>query len=324
MLQIMKSLEINQNVHLEKINKDQKFDCSQVNLVPSLFILHCLLLYSPCLNLYLWESIFQLTSGNPNSSVAPVTDNHFFGSDRIESRHPETTKKKKNIQHMKNHFDTIIIIFFSNYIFQINNEIFSKHKTYYIEHYNWLSRAFSMHLFNGNELILIKFWYVDASHQISVFYLSFLLTMLIFNIFGWNEQNSKNIKNKFEKKTLLLIQSILVTFVITNCLLIEVHTISTNVKQYNKFTNVNINKCTNTNMDRRWKEDAERTQHTNESKYFFLCIGSLCICWNWLVLWISRSWFSLSNRGYLCTISLVKYFVKNITWFVHSLILRFN
>lgn len=54
---------------------------------------------TPLINLYLWWSLFLLTSGNPNSSVAPVTDNHFFGSDRIESRHPtKKTQKEKRIK----------------------------------------------------------------------------------------------------------------------------------------------------------------------------------------------------------------------------------
>lgn len=41
--------------------------------------------------------LYLLTSGNPNSSVAPVTDNHFFGNDKIESRHPKNRKKHKKL-----------------------------------------------------------------------------------------------------------------------------------------------------------------------------------------------------------------------------------
>lgn len=43
-----------------------------------------------------------LTSGNPKSSVAPVVDNHFFGSDNSDSRQPaEKKRKKKKKQEMK-------------------------------------------------------------------------------------------------------------------------------------------------------------------------------------------------------------------------------
>lgn len=34
-----------------------------------------------------------LTSGNPNSSVAPEADNHFFDMEKNESRQPETKQR---------------------------------------------------------------------------------------------------------------------------------------------------------------------------------------------------------------------------------------
>lgn len=34
-----------------------------------------------------------LTTGNPNSSVSSDVESHFFGSERIESFHPENREK---------------------------------------------------------------------------------------------------------------------------------------------------------------------------------------------------------------------------------------